>query len=210
MSEVKSYILVPGKDEYEHLFGGNEWDMESCAICKGDVHQIVTLDLQDPRLAPFRNPMAGMTPMVSCLNCSASWWTQAYIIKNNQIQWAYQDVEERDFMVEEDWVEAPLPVVPMKLEEYDDSNEEKFWEEFGEKFICKVGGEPIWAEDPVDLKCPNCNRQMQFVGMIGGEKPENHKRIIPNVSFKLGTNVYYYAVCPECGEITVDCQERKF
>lgn len=207
--QTKSYILVPGKDKFEHQFGGNEWDMEACAFCKGDIHQIITLDLQDERLAEYRNPASGMFPMVSCLNCSASWWSQGYQIKVNQIQWDYQDLEEREFMAEEDWVKTPLPSLPMKLEEYDDSDEEAFWEAFGNEFICKVGGKPIWADKPVDLKCPTCDHQMKFVAMIRGEKPGIKKRIIPGVPFGLGTNVYYFSVCPECGEITVDCQEKR-
>ena len=29
MSECKAYIAVPGKDQYEHQFGGDEWDMDA-------------------------------------------------------------------------------------------------------------------------------------------------------------------------------------
>lgn len=210
MSKCKSYVLVPGKDEYEHQFGGAEWDMDACGICKGDIHQIATLDLEDPRLEMFRNPTAGRIPMISCLNCSASWWRQGYVISNNRIEWDYQDVEEAEVMTEEDYIVTPLPVVDMKLEEYDDSDVDRFWEEFGSKFLCKVGGDPIWAGEEVELKCPNCGKEMEFVAMIGGEYPGKAKSVLPQVSFGIGTNVYYYAICPECGEITVDCQERIF
>lgn len=204
----KSYIAIPGKDEFEHQFGGHEWDMERCTLCKGDIHQLITLDLQDPRLAAFRNPEAGMVPMVSCLNCSASWWRQGYHIKNNLIQWEYQDIEEAEVMAEMDMIPTPLPVVSLKLEEYDDSDVEQFWKDFGTKFICKVGGDPIWAQDPVELTCPTCGKSMEFVAMIGGEQEEAEGKLIGKVRFGLGTCVYYYAVCPECGAITVDCQER--
>lgn len=209
MSECKSYMLVPGEDAYEHQFGGNEWDMEACCVCKGDIHQIMTLDLEDDRLAAFRNPTAGMIPMVSCLNCSASWWRQGYIISNNQIKWDYQDIEESEVMTEEDRIVTPLPVRKMKLEPYDDSDTEQFWNDFGTKFLCKVGGDPIWAQEEVELRCPECGKPMKFVAMIAGEKEEAAEHLIPDIRFGLGTCVYYYAICPECGEITVDCQERK-
>ena len=209
MSECKAYIAVPGKDQYEHQFGGDEWDMDACNICKGDIHQIITLDLEDPRLEDFRNPTAGRIPMVSCLNCSASWWRQGYVISNNRIEWDYQDVEEADVMTEEDRIPTPLPVIPVQLAEYNDSNTEQFWKDFGTKFLCKVGGNPIWAQEEVELKCPECGKPMKFVAMICGEKEEGTAHLMGEVPFGLGTCVYYYAVCTECGEITVDCQEKK-
>lgn len=209
MSECKSYIVVPGKDGYEHQFGGGEWDIDACNLCRSDIHQIFTLDLEDPRLEMFCNPTAGRIPMVSCLNCSSSWWRQGYVISNNRIEWDYQDVEESEVMTEEDMIPSPLPLIDVKLEEYDDSNVEKFWEEFGTKFLCKVGGNPIWAQEEVELVCPECGKPMKFVAMIRGEQEGCKEHLMGNVRFGLGTCVYYFAICTECGEITVDCQERK-
>ena len=102
-----------------------------------------------------------------------------------------------------------MPVIPVKLEEYNDSDIEQFWKDFGTKFLCKVGGNPIWAQEEVELKCPECGKPMKFVAMICGEKEEGTAHLMGEVPFGLGTCVYYYAVCTECGEITVDCQEKK-
>lgn len=55
--------LIRGKQQYGHFFGGETWELPLCCNCKENFHQIITLDLEDPRLNEIAAPKERTFPL---------------------------------------------------------------------------------------------------------------------------------------------------
>ena len=67
------YKVLKGKGDFDHKFGGNDWNIPLCKNCNTPYHQILSLDLRDPKLKSIMGICDKELPLISCLNCSSGW-----------------------------------------------------------------------------------------------------------------------------------------
>ncbi|MEG2740629.1 hypothetical protein [Clostridium sp.] len=208
------YKIIKGEDKYNHRFGGSSWKLPICENCVKEIHQIITLDLKDPCLSDILGVTNNELPLISCLNCSSSWANQCFKIDFENKEVSIINVEDNIHEVLEDDIcfQVPLKEVSMKLEELskeerptDEESFENSIEIFGEKYFCRILGDPLWLEQPLNTKCRNCNDEITYVGMIGsqiwGSEP-----IIEDQEFYIGEHSLYFSICKKCNLLHVECQ----
>ncbi|MEH6889156.1 hypothetical protein V7024_05350 [Bacillus sp. JJ864] len=201
------FRVIYGKDKYDHYFGGQTWNVPICPQCNEPVHQIFTFDLTDPKLHDVREGKLLELPLVSCLNCSLYEEMQNFkldiekrrisIISQNEVfDWRYEEIDK---------ISVPLPKSSMKLvdmEPYDvpcDENQyEQAFESIGTDYICRILGSPLNVEEPIDSKCPCCQKDMQYVVMIAGEDYGNEGNLTGGISFQIGESYIYFLLCKKC------------
>ncbi|MHC1731935.1 MAG: hypothetical protein AB9888_07915 [Bacteroidales bacterium] len=212
---LKGYRVIEGKDRYNHRFGGNSWIVPKCGLCDEKIHQIFTFDLNDPRLENINANGLEELPLVSCLNCSTAWEPQVYRINpiNRSIDFILQKDIQNWIQDDEDKLPVPLPEVKVMLVEMGDNdipiNRKHYtsaFESFGREYVCRLIGPPLFAQNPVDIECPVCKKNMTYIATIGSEDFENEKRLISGLDFQLGEMYLYFFLCKECLVIKTDCQ----
>lgn len=207
-SEKKGFKLIKGKQKYNHFFGGETWELPVCCNCKENFHQIITLDLEDPRLVEITKMKEKTFPLISCLNCSILWEEQVFkydfenrkieiMQYNNDIQWI-QDESLR--------LPVPLPKVEFHLEELDECenpiDEEMYYEnieKIGREYIGRVLGAPLYLQNPIDYECPYCKNKMKYIATISSILEESD--ILPDFDFDFGETTLYFMYCEQCSVV---------
>ncbi|WP_255298417.1 hypothetical protein [Brevibacillus dissolubilis] len=201
------FRVVEGTDHSRHFFGGQTWELPICPNCKESLHQIFTFDLSDPRLAIVRIDNLKELPLISCLNCSYYWEPQTFKLDpiKNQITILHQNNTQNWEMDAEDKIPSPLPRMDMKLMNMfkgdipvDDESYESAFESFGDEYICRLLGAPLYASGPIDRECPCCSKEMIYVSTITGETYGNERNAISTVDFVIGESLIYFLFCKDC------------
>ncbi len=218
---MKGYRVVDARqcpretENYRHQFGGSFWKVPTCEKCHTPLHQILTFDLSDPRLAILHTEGLADLPLVSCVNCSAYWEPQVFqldlqdkavkVIAQNDTQDFAQDPEDR--------LPSPLPLVPAGLTELkpedipgDRESYNQAWGLFGSEYIARLLGPPLYSQNPPDRECPLCKKEMTYVGMITSENYDESGKLIPGVPFLLGEISLYFLFCKDCLILKTEAQ----
>jgi hypothetical protein len=214
MGEI-GYRVVYGKDSYQHIFGGEKWNVPVCPQCNKKVHQIFTFDLVDPRLQDFRVGNLMSLPLITCVNCSLYEDTQVFklnantktistLVQSNIFEWKYEEDLE---------IPTPLPISVMKLiemEPYDmptnEQEEEMAFEAMGRDYICRLKGKPLYAIDSIDFQCPCCQKKIIYVAELTGEDYDKEGELTGSVPFQIGESIIYFFFCKECLVIRTELQ----
>lgn len=209
------YRIVKGADNFNHYFGDLKWNIPLCKLCNEPLHQVLTLDLNDPRLRELRVDNLNELPLVSCLNCSTSWDTQLYKLNNDNksIEILFQNDIENYINADDDKIPSPLPRTNMKLEEFlkedipvDEDSYYNAFDYLGSEYIGRVVGAPLYTQNPVNRECPNCKTEMLYVATIASADYDFEGTLVDNVDFFLGEMMLYFLFCKECMCIKVECQ----
>ena len=72
---------------------------------------------------------------------------------------------------EKDRFKYPFHKIRMKLDLLNSFDEDEIIESMGRDYICKLGGEPVFLNDPIETLCPKCEKEMQYVGEYSGVNP---------------------------------------
>jgi uncharacterized protein with PIN domain len=59
--------------------------------------------------------------------------------------------------------------------------------QFGDISKSQIGGYPTWVQDAEYLRCPECNKKMNYIGQVDMEDVEEYSE-----------GIYYFHYCPEC------------
>lgn len=166
------YKVIVGESCYGHYFGGNTWATPLCPICKVPYPQLLTLDVKDYKLNWLTCSLNEL-PLISCVNCSTCWERQYYYIneKTRSIQLLKVDNTESWQHDEKDRFKYPFHKIRMKLDLLNSFDEDEIIESMGRDYICKLGGEPVFLNDPIETLCPKCEKEMQYVGEYSGVNP---------------------------------------
>ena len=208
------YKVIKGDNGYNHRFGGSSWKLPICENCIEEIHQIITLDLKDPRLSEVLGIINKELPLVSCLNCSSSWSNQCFKIDFENKEVKVLNIEDNIHEVLEDDICFPVPLkeIKIKLDELSEderpTDEESFEnaiEVFGEEYFCRILGDPLWLEQSLNTKCISCNDEMIYVGMVGSQA-WGSKPIIEDKEFYIGEHNLYFSICKKCNLLHVECQ----
>ncbi len=208
------YKVIKGEDGYNHRFGGSSWKLPICENCIKEIHQIITLDLKDPRLSEVLGITNNELPLVSCLNCSSSWSNQCFKIDFKDKEVKVLNIEDNIHEVLEDDIcfQVPLKEIKMRLDELskeerptDEESFENAIEVLGQEYFCRILGDPLWLEQPLNNKCTSCNDEMIYVGMIGSQTWESEP-IIGDEEFYIGEHNLYFSICKRCNLLHVECQ----
>jgi hypothetical protein len=211
----KGYRVVEGADKYNHKFGGDNWKVPVCKLCNEPMHQIFTFDLEDPRLSDIKIEALKEIPLISCLNCSTSWDIQIFKLnpQNKSIEIIRQDNTENWVSDDENKIPSPLPNIKMLLEEMkqddiptDIVKYEEAIELLGSEYLCRILGDPLYAQDPLDRECPICKKEMHYVATVSGEAYFNSFNLIKEVDFTIGEMWLYFMLCKDCLTIKTECQ----
>ncbi|WP_455544113.1 hypothetical protein, partial [Intestinibacter sp.] len=205
------YKVINRKSEFNHRFGGSSWTLPICENCNDEFHQIITLDLNDPRLSDIIGVTNKEIPLISCLNCSSSWEKQFFKLdfENKTIKIIEIEDEFHDKALEEDCFPVPLEEVFVDLENLSDdevpTDEETFdiiFTNFGNEYFCRVLGEPL-CDDELNETCPVCGEKMTYIAMIGGW-PSSDEPIIGDRAFFIGEYILYFSLCKKCDLLYVE------
>lgn len=211
---MKGFKVQQGESAYNHRFGGDTWKVPRCKNCHEAYHQVFTFDLNDTQLEDIKVEGLNELPLVSCLNCSTVWEPQLFkiniadkeieILEDKDTQKWIQDKAER--------IPSPLPEVSVKLVEMQEKDIPttrdiyyEIFETFGEEYICRLLGAPLYIQSAIDRECPICKKEMQYIASIISESYDA-KHIINGVEFFIGEMSLYYFLCKECRVIKTDCQ----
>ncbi|WP_276918285.1 hypothetical protein [Aneurinibacillus aneurinilyticus] len=106
---------------------------------------------------------------------------------------------------EEDKIPIPLPKSDVKLIDMlkddvpvDDESYESAFEFFGDEYVCRLLGAPLYANGPIDRECPCCLKEMLYVSTITGENYGNERNTISTVDFVIGESFIYFLFCKNC------------
>lgn len=212
---MKGYRVVKGSEQYQHRFGGETWKVPLCKNCNAPLHQILTLDLKDPRLEILRAESLEELPLVSCLNCSTSWEPQIFKVsgQKKEIKILSQNDSQGWISEQEDRVPAPLPKVSVMLNKMhsddipvDEQTYDRAFYLLGDEYICRLLGAPLYATDPIDRECPICKKEMTFIATFYGESCTKAGKLMGEVDLFLGEMYLYFLLCRDCLVIKTESQ----
>ncbi len=208
----KGFRAIEGSGVYNHRFGGQEWNVPKCQLCGEDLHQILCFDLKDDRLSELRTSKLEELPLISCLNCSTVWEPQLFQLNptTKNVTVLSQNDKEKWIQDEEDKIPVPLPYTKFKLinmlGEDIPVNEDAYYDAFdlfGQEYICRVLGAPLYVENPNDISCPTCNHDMQYVSSITHDFEVD---LVSVVDLFLGEMIIYFYFCKECLTLKTEVQ----
>lgn len=206
----RGYKLIEGFSTYNHYFGGETWHLPVCKNCGEKYHQIITLDMTDERLDIGYH--GSELPLVSCLNCSLMWKPQIFKINERKKEIivvsddnAYGWVQDN-----ENKISVPLPQKQMKLipllNEENPLTEELYYsnyEKFGDNYLARILGAPLYAQSPVDYECPLCHKRMCYIASVSARYSNI---IFHSFDFDIGEFVLYFLLCTDCSVMKVEGQ----
>lgn len=210
---TKGYRVVEENDTFAHYFGGQDWHLPTCKLCKEKMHQLFVFDLTDERLHELKNNYTNELPLVSCLNCAMLWEPQVFqlhseqktvkvIKQENTIEWVQED---------EDKLPVPLPSTRMKLidlQEEDISTDEESHDDafnlFGTEYVCRILGAPLLEEETACKVCPMCAKEMKYVATITSDVTSGE--LVSVVDFFLGEMNLYFYLCKDCLTMRTEIQ----
>lgn len=207
----QGYSAVLRKGSYHHFFGGKTWRLPICSNCKASYHQIINLDINDPKIS-FLSKKIKCLPLIACLNCSES-WNRFYYRIDNKLIISELTVNDTQHWIQEDdlKITVSLPKIDLTLEEIPLSDNPITKEKYdsaidtaGTKSICYVSGAPIYLQNPINYECPVCKRRMNYVATVFSDVSGNLKDY--DIDFDLGEMFLYYCFCDNCDLVVCETQ----
>jgi hypothetical protein len=205
------YKIIPGKDKYNHYFGGETWEAPTCRNCNKPMLQIFTFDLNDRRIGDVFSTNLTELPLFSCLDCSLIWGEQVFQIqKETQEVVVLEQNDTTNWVCEESLKQSyPLPKVDVKLELIDSLppyDEDSYYEEldrFDSDYACRLLGTPLILQGDFDISCPKCRENMVHLATISGDSYEKSSF---KTDFFIGEMYVYFMFCNKCNIIKSFCQ----
>lgn len=74
---------------------------------------------------------------------------------------------------------------------------------FGQEYICKVLGAPLYVDKPNDISCPTCNHDMKYVSSVTQDFNVN---LVSVADLFLGEMIIYFYFCKECLTVKTEVQ----
>jgi len=198
-------IAEPGKGPFRHCFGGGSWQaIDENPVCGGP-SLLMTLSLDDQRLASLKAAGLDELPLCSYVNTEIVWGKQIFEVQPKLRRVVMMQRRKMVRLVEEKYLlptrldEVPLALRPMREDEYPTNLEN--WSKVrsnqhgGPAFI-RVLGAPVFGDDVYSFPCA-CDRPMEFVASIGWEHLRTG-RLMNGKAFFLGEGGLYFFFCPDC------------
>lgn len=213
--ELRGFKVVQGISMYNHRFGGNTWNVPKCENCQAPYHQIFTFDLKDSSINEMQIDGLDELPLISCVNCSTCWEPQVFKIDvtNKEVKTLSVNDTQNWIQDEEDRILSPLPEVKVKLVDMTDEDIPididtyyNIFDSFGDEYICRLLGSPLYTQHPIDRECPVCKNEMKYIATIGSQIYGKKGSVIDGVDFFLGEMNLYYLLCKRCMIIKTECQ----
>jgi hypothetical protein len=204
-ADYPGLIAEPGKGPFLHRFGGNSWEaIDEKPLCGGP-SLLMTLSLDDDRLALLKAAGLDELPLCSYLNTEAAWGRQIFEVQPKlrrvvmlQRMRSVRPMEEK-YLLPTKIDELPLALRPMREDEYPTTLEN--WSKVrsnqhgGAAFI-RVLGAPVFGDNVYSFPCA-CDRPMKFVASIGWEDLHTG-RMLNGKAFFPGEGGLFFYFCPEC------------
>lgn len=199
----KSYTINFDKDNYKHHFGGNDWVTPVCSNCGEPYHQILSLDLNDPKLNTIAGQCSKCLPLISCLNCSSCWEEQFFKInfKEKTVEFISNNDTQHWIIDDELKINVPLLEYPITLNEKKtdgEVSEDDFWEEMGKDHFVSILGDYYFNYEG-NTQCDICGKDMKYIATVCSD----YGNIIKDFDFDLGETVLYFFFCNECSTMKV-------
>lgn len=208
----KGYIAHVGDGEYRHRFGGSSWEMVDPDKLGYGPTLLLTLDLQDPRLAAIGAIGLDELPLCAYLNC-ISMRRQVYALDASRRKIVLQDrtlkspieMLDDDILIPNPPPEKGLCLRDMAPDEYP-TDEDLYWnccDEFlGGSGVIRVLGPPVWMQWVEEETCA-CGRSMQYVASIGYEIENDKRELLDSEPFFPGEMAFYFFFCRKCSAFVV-------
>ncbi|CAH1225759.1 hypothetical protein PAECIP111893_05296 [Paenibacillus plantiphilus] len=212
---TQGFRVVKGIDIYNHSFGGESWETPICPNCGTKLHLIFNFNLNDIRLEKIKNGKIDRIPLISCLNCSSYWSNQVFKIETQTgtVTILKQSDEENWISEEEDRLPYPLPFSKVKLENLQEidmptieRDTDRAFEAFGSEYVCRILGEPLFATEPIQKKCNQCNEYLEYVATICSEDYDSEGLVHEGFSFNFGASFLYFYFCKLCNILETEMQ----
>lgn len=188
---------------YDHKFGGNDWETPVCQNCYEHYHQILSLDLRDPKLCSIIGEQDMQFPLISCLNCSSNWGEQIFRIdfRNKQVIRIGDDDTFHWVEDEELKLVYPLPEFKVSLDVLSNEEAENIINDFGSKYFITVLGTPayLYSDDYYNTHCPVCGGEMKYTAAVCSD----FVNILKEFDFKFGEQWLLYFFCRHCNIMKV-------
>ena len=215
MGGPAGWIVEDGGDAYRHRFGGESWRTASALSLCPRPTLLLTLDLNDPRLAPLKAPGLEELPLCYSIDCDLLLRRQTFRLQpaTRTVTLIKLDADSPEPFDDDDALPNPLPEKRVRLramvrEDYP-TDEDSYWsacDEFvgGEKFI-RVLGPPLWLQDVEHVPC-DCGSPMEYVCSFGYEGDGDPGGFVPDGPFFIGEAALYFFLCRACLKTAVTSQ----
>lgn len=198
LCEYKVSFKPNTSSSYRHVFGGREWKTPKCCNCDNYYHQILSLDLNDPRLGSIMGVRDLNIPLISCLNCSSNWGEQFFKIEFEKKQVIQIYNNDKHNWIENDDLRLvyPLPQMNVSLELLSNEESKNILNDFGIKYFITVLGEPLYlySNNMINSYCPLCHKKMTYLATVCSD----FANIIKNFDFQFGEQWLYFYYCNNC------------
>jgi hypothetical protein len=212
-AQPEGFIASPGASSgFAHRFGGQSWRVVDDTPVFGGPSLILVLDTRDPALRSQIDVPALELPLCSYVRSDV--WANPQRFSVDHATHSVQVVERRPTGRT---IEGPLPVVlpehdmklrPMRADEYP-IEEDAYYrccDSFlGGKAIFRVGGKPLWLQEPEEVRC-RCSVEPTFVACMGYENYNGPYEFLPDQPLFLGEGALYFFYCAKCRELAVVSQ----
>lgn len=202
--------LTNVQGDYAHRFGGDRWTIECPSESSPEPWLFVTLDTRDPRIGIGRGatelPLCSRGDYETPERQSYRFYPSTRTVVFDEPGW---NVEQHP----DDLLLRPLDERKLHLRTADASEEPRTADKYavqdtflgGTRFI-RVGGEPLWLDRPVDVRCP-AGHDALFIAAMGYEPYTRPSGIVsPTRPFFIGELALYFFICYPCQRIIVISQ----
>lgn len=154
---------LPLEGATAHRFGGEQ--AGECRLCGGGLHHLITLDPIPPRLAIYGLSRLTLATCLSCIGTHEHAYTLYYQhdAEGQPCHTGYAG----DF-IDPGYLAEPLLETPVFLAE---AGSRWRWQDVigatGAENWHRVGGHPVWIQNPRYPDCPHCGGTMRFLLQIG-------------------------------------------
>lgn len=179
-----AYRLVPGP--------GGDRPEGTCPWCASPLWTALDVDTADAKagVALAHTGWSGRLRIVTCHFCTCFGTTYAEVTEDGDARWSARNVRP-DFLPAVRPEEPPL-VGFAPGERRPTPYLSSAWNREGST----LGGCPDWIQGPAYRDCPNCDRAMDYVGLIGGADLHEY-----------GEGAYYLFLHAPCGLAAVEYQQ---
>lgn len=194
----KVFFTSDVSEKYRHKFGGNDWETPVCQNCSEHYHQILSLDLRDPKLHSIIGECDMQLPLISCLNCSSNWGEQIFKVdfKNKQVIRIRDDDKFQWVEAEELKLIYPLPEFTVSLEILSNEEVANIIDDFGSKYFITVLGNPVYlySGESFNKCCPICGNDMTYLASVCSD----FANTLNEFDFQFGEQWLFYFFCCHC------------
>ncbi len=188
------FIVVPSKAKTPHVFAPNRPAGPPCHGCARPLRVWFALDLASVPPLAARLPSWPAFDVPACFDCNEWMLRHDFLVGRGGVL-TLEDVEEGPKSLGTPRSEDSTRAIPTRFVKL-----AKAPRDLDERPLdghCQLGGDPAWIQDPVELHCRKCDREMVFVFRLSAP---NDLEGLPEVAG--GSGALYYFACTKCRRFT--------